>query len=79
MKAVVCTDRQPAREQKHNALKLDEPANVIVGQDFDKTDILLHKQQSGLTRFSEMHVLRSSSTQSYTGNNKTNFVLQLGK
>ncbi|XP_067939447.1 uncharacterized protein [Watersipora subatra] len=58
LKILICADRLPAgeHEQKYNAAKLDEPVIVIVGQDFDKRDILLHKRQSGLTRVSETHI-----------------------
>ena len=58
LKIVIHADRRPAgeHEQRYYATELDEPVIVTVGQDFDKRDIVLHKQQSGLTRFSETYI-----------------------
>ncbi|XP_067930828.1 uncharacterized protein [Watersipora subatra] len=58
LKIVIRADRRPAgeHEQRYNAPELNKPAIVIVGQDFDERDIVLHKRQSVFTRISETHI-----------------------
>ncbi|XP_008482471.2 uncharacterized protein LOC103519163 [Diaphorina citri] len=56
-KVVIHAERKPAGEHRgrFNAPTATEVALVIVGQEFEKRDIILHGRDTGLKRISEIH------------------------
>ncbi|XP_054734508.1 uncharacterized protein LOC129241988 [Anastrepha obliqua] len=56
-KIVIRPDKVPVGEhsRRFNAPTIDDVAIVIVGQDFQKRDIVLHRRTNELTRVSETH------------------------
>ncbi|XP_044582937.1 uncharacterized protein LOC123263956 [Cotesia glomerata] len=56
-KVIINADRKPAGEHKgrFNAPQAKEVAVLIVGQDFEKRDIVLHSRDNKLMRISETH------------------------
>src|SRR5258705_4613880 len=56
-KLVIRADKTPTRqhERHYNAPTVNEMAIVIVGNDFNRRDVILHKRNTHLQRLSETH------------------------
>jgi hypothetical protein len=57
MRLLIRADKAPhgEHERRYNAPSADEVAVVLVGNEYDKRDIILHKQNNKLDRISETH------------------------
>lgn len=56
-RVIIHADKKPRDEHKgrYNTPTVNEVAIVIVGQEFEKRDIVLHSREKGLLRVSEIH------------------------